>query len=162
MFLFLFLSFEVIFGLPVGPLPGVLTSQLPVAPIPPLVAFQGALQASVPIPLTIHYDVPRNMDFNDGATSSSSMIPFSFMQLKADETLYGDSFALRILPTEETPEILSDELKALKSEEDSKSEYSRKTSQTRERVLLEAIHRGVGAIVEDIMAPLRALPNPFS
>ena len=104
--------------------------------------FQQAWQAAVPIPLTVHFDVPYR--------------PPSFIQ-----DSIGNIVPLRLHGPEETTSVIDEELDAVKFQETTESDFRRQQEKTQRRLLVETIDRSVENLVNELMAPLRALPNPL-
>ncbi len=125
----------------------------------PLEPFQGSWQASVPIPIKIQFDVPQSSLIQ----ANSSFSP-SFLQIIPPfaNPPAGNNYALRLVPPEETEAVISEEMKALKFQEEVGAKLHRSEVQSRGVVLLDAVSRGVQELVNDLMAPLRALPNPLA
>ena len=126
----------------------------------PLEPFQGSWQASVPIPIMIRFDVPAT----SFVQAEEHPIAGSFLQILPPfpNPPAGNSYAIRVQPPEETPAVLSSEIEALKYQEEVGLKTRGSETQSRGVVLLETVSQGVTQIVHDIIAPLRALPNPLA
>jgi hypothetical protein len=103
--------------------------------------FQQAWQASVPIPVVVNFDVPYS----------------SFLQ-----QVRGNVVPIRFHGPEEVTAIVDKEIDAIKYQESTKAELERERETAQMQVLLEAIDRSVKTLVNELVAPLRALPNPLA
>ena len=108
--------------------------------------FQQAWQASVPIPVNVHFDVPF-------------YAPSSLLQLESP--VIGNLASIRLHGPEESPAIMDEEVDAVKFQETTTAEFARQAENAQRRLLLETIDRSVERLVHELTAPLQALPNPL-
>ena len=121
--------------------------------------FQGAWQASVPIPIHVKYDVPQRIESSFAESSS----PASFLQMlpSMHDRMMDNNFVLRLSGPEESAQTIEKEVDALKFQEQVKLKQAKSERDTKGKVFLDTVERTVKEMVHELMAPLRALPNPF-
>ena len=120
----------------------------------PLESFQTAWQASQPIPVQVYYDVPVS-------SLVESLPPLPPPPPSHDKVL-GNAYAVRLHPPEESTQTMMDSLDAVKYEQEVHVHLHSKSRATTGHVLLETLGKSIDGMVTDLMAPIRALPNPFA
>ena len=83
-------------------------------------------------------------------------------QPPSHDKVIGNSYAIRLHPPDASTEIIMDDLDSLKYQAQVDVDLDSKRRQSERKLLLKTVSDSIDGIVTDLIAPLRALPNPFA
>ena len=124
-------------------------------PYQPLQSYQTAWQAGQPIPVQVYYDVPVSSLMQVAPTVPPPPPP-------SHDRIVGNAYAVRLHAPEESTQTMMDSLDAVKYSQQVNVNINSKAKASTRHVLLDTLAKSIDGMVNDLMAPIKALPNPFA